>query len=300
MGEQSLEHSARPTLPETQKNWGDLLKRMIRRREIAKALQQTGSFAKISNGVREFEKTNQVNELVESLITSEVMVDPQRASLATELSVQLKKRYPKISNLAVVLVGSSVHGGAVVRRVMETENDSQADIDWAVLYDKQPGSRPPFLDISIVGGGIIEKIIRKTLIPGNLSPCSQTDPEFCHAENLANTPQALELVEQARTLFDYQSLLLYLLPSYPPETNQQNRKSFLEALSSLAKENPDLWKEQVDKLFKEWEFQHLIKFKHLISLSSPERDTSLAHQVETLSEKVMPLAIKTLLYSTKI
>jgi len=65
----------------------------------------------------------------------------------------------------------------------------------------------------------------------------------------------------------------------------------------LANDNPDLWKEQVDRLAKEWAFQHQIKVQHLASLPAP--DFSLAYQVEVLSKEVMPPAIKTLLFSTK-
>lgn len=284
-----------PVITPEQDKFTGLVRRVIRRKKIGQALKKTASFTEASQEVRRFERENNVGTAVENLITAETFTEPKRVRLAEELSHRLREKFPHVSNLAVVLLGSSLHGGAVIRKIAGAENDFNPDIDWAVVFDK--GKEPiPFSEINNFGRTLIPQIAANVGLPETI----HSDPAFFHIENLSSLSQALRLIKKAKDFTDYEDLLIYLIPSYPPEINRQNRRYFLSGLSKLGQKDPVLWQTKVKRLLDTWKISHQIQEKHFGNLPRGEkfRDSILAWEVELTAGEAMAERMNRLLCST--
>lgn len=115
---------------QVQEEWKNDVKRLIRRAQIYKQMGLKPSVKEVKDTVREYENRIGVEKLIEALVSEENVVNPTMARVAQKLQDELVKDHPEIR--AVVLLGSSVHGGALIRQV--TESNKEPDLDWGYNF----------------------------------------------------------------------------------------------------------------------------------------------------------------------
>ena len=117
--------------------WKHNVGRLIRRVTIESQLNRGKSLSDIKASVKVFEKDNKVDELISALVEKEFVVDPKMADVADDVSRRVRDKFPEVS--AIILLGSSTHGGAGVRRL--TGSPYEPDLDWGVISDEFLGKR---------------------------------------------------------------------------------------------------------------------------------------------------------------
>ncbi|MBI2596126.1 hypothetical protein HYW46_05340 [Candidatus Daviesbacteria bacterium] len=260
-----------PPLPLSPKQWKYAFKRLIRRAAISKQLPKQQSLNKIIDEVRRYEEKIGLDKLADALIEEEVTIHPKMAGVANFAFEILSKKYPEIQ--AVVLLGSSIHGGAMVREA--SGSIKEPDFDWGIITDKSI-SDGKAVEIQEELKKYLPYIIRKLGFNETFHLCFAANPLWFRSisvkkqsdlENLLSYGQPLPSdplppFSQGKTLDPQQTAVFFLSPSFPPEINQQNREFLFGALRELAQTQREIWKIVVVKIHEEWSFVHGIRHKH--------------------------------------
>lgn len=295
-------------------DWRHDFKRLIRRGRIEKELGNSKSLREIIGKVREFEDRVGLDQLIESFISNEIIVDPVMAEVANYVFEVVSQKHPEV--LAVVLLGSSVHGGAKVRELTET---SEPDLDWGIIT--QEPIRPKLAEvIENTAKAHLPEIIKKFNLNPEFHFCVMINPaRDAHSHNFfpglrsttAKNPEHLkDILTGKKPGQSFDSLtswlkldpadiaVLYLQPSFPPEVNQHNRAMLLEALKLLARQDHKIWRATIERIMYSWRDAHGLKLKHFGSQFKREKDLHLALRVSHDSASIMDAVMKELLEAT--
>lgn len=252
-------------LPEITDQFRHALHQVVRRSLIDTTLQETPNNTALSvvkRMVREKESVAQIAGKLDTLVSSEFLVDPEKAEVAKELSEKLRRRFSNIPGLAVVLLGSSLHGGTVISKILGND-ERVSDFDWGTIHSSK--SKLDMSRLADEGGEIIKEVGRNRGLV--LEACTYVNPERFNARNLSDIRHASKLLSPDQIKKDWflNKLYLYLEPSFPSETNGKNRNLILKALSELARVDKSRWEEVVETMIAGWRRIHNLKVKHLVS-----------------------------------
>ncbi len=280
----------RPKKQTFEEDWKHKLRRLIRRSAIYRGLENLppgNSMFSVRENVRQFEDVNEVDRVLESLVTEEYTVDQKMAAVAQRVYEFLVSRHPQL--LAVVLMGSSIHGGAVLRRL--TASGGEPDFDWGIITrgDMTLEERIKMLEEV---EGLMPELARELDLHSGFHSCASCNPRLYHAKEF-RAPGFRDLSD----LLD--NAKLYLQPSFPPEVNEQNRKKLREYLSCLRRVNPGNGEQFVGMLSKMMRSDHRLRDKH-ISHAPHRRDENLAKGVVAESSDAMKGPMSKFFDSTKL
>lgn len=278
--------------------WQNDLLRLIRRDEIHKQLGSGLSLDEIKLVVREHEKKLGISELVDGLVAQEFVVSPKVTALAKDLRDKLSE-FEFLD--CVVLQGSAVNGGGVIRDV--TSGTDSHDLDWGIIYKGDGPNDDELKKLMTRANRVIPNLAKKHGLG--------SDFRSCHGEKAVNPGEGCYMpkikdLEHAKFMWKHfnggsanmKDLMLYFQPSFPLTSNIENRKLLLEALSSFSGDTP-FFNRVIDKFIKDWAEFHIIKDKHLgDSVTNPPRGTDLKKSVVEKSGFAMRSAMEVLLKST--
>lgn len=237
------------------------LKRLYRRTIIEDGLIKGESKSAIIQTVRDREEASNLEEVFQQLISQEFYIDIESQEIAAQLSAHLNNLFPDYK-IAIILVGSSVHGGKQLKDIFLGNYTSD--------FDCMLGIEPRRNDV-LINQDIINLIDNETelfLKRKNIDLCENMRPKnfalppFADAQN-----QRIMLLssidEKLAQNVDLE--VIYFYPSFPPEFNKRNRQTVLELLRITYEASPYLWKMQVKRMLREWALTHRIQVKYIRS-----------------------------------
>lgn len=280
--------------------WEEHLRRLIRRRAINKNLSET-SLTKIKEAVRLFEKKIDVDELINSLVKNEFTISPRIAEVAQEVSKIVLAKYPKVK--AILLIGSSIHGGALIREA--TKASENPDFDFGVLSDEELSQEESQNIVKYVEK-FLPKIAGQYELHNGFYACS--NPEEDNTTSLKNVKHFMDFAYYINESSFTDRILRYLQPSFPPEVNEKNREIVKAGLKELHIVDEEKYKHLVNSITQKWLDIHLLKEKHfgIPELKSEDqtelrkRDVSLVKKVTAASAEKMSEPMNKLLHSTTL
>ena len=279
-------------------NWQADLSRLIRRSKIYQQLGSNLPLDEIKAVVREHERDLGVDRLIDNLVTSEFVVSPKVVALTEELHDKLKG-FEFVE--CIVLHGSAVNGGGVIRNVMSGADSH--DLDWGIIYKGEHGpSDDELKKLMTKANRVIPRLAKKY----GLAP----DFRSCHGEKAVNPAEGCYMpkikdLEHAKYMWRHfnggsanvKDLMMYFQPSFPPNSNIENRKLLLEALS-LFSEDTLFFNRVIERFLNDWSGFHIIKDKHLEGADTDSRLSALKNKVVKDSGFVMRAAMEVLLRET--
>lgn len=227
------------------------MKRTARRAEIAKSLTSGETSARnIIETVKSSKKVEAAEEIARRLINEEFVVHEEIVPVVEEMQAKLEERFPN-EGISLLLLGSSLRGGAEVRKVMGTR---VGDVDLGMLSSDEllPDMRRKIEEI------ITEHLVEKGV---DLELCDYVRPSRFNAVNLRDVEDAKSKLND----FFESDLMLFFVPSFPAETNEKNRQFLFEALAEVSIEDPNQWENIYENLVELWTDDHTVKAKHLWS-----------------------------------
>lgn len=250
--------------PYTVEEWQKVIRRLIRRALIEKHTANGNTLQEVKNLVRQEESDIGINTFIDSLVDKEFTPSPEMTTIADKVSVAVRNKFPHVK--AIVQMGSSIHGGAIIRKI--TNSEDVPDFDYGVITDTQ---------LSPEEAAEVEEYV-DTLLPAlgqavgygtEMKSCLFITPIVYHARTLETAQDTFPLLTNVTDEETRQQIVMYLQPSSPPEINEKNRTILKEALRKLRQENHPQYLECVSKVLEEWITIHKLKIKHFgISLSS--------------------------------
>lgn len=292
-----------PATPDLDKNsWRNNVARLIRRSAIDQNFprwRKTYSTQAIKDRVRERESRLAVKDLVEGLASEEFMVDPRMVEVAQKTFEGLKDKYPEIE--AVVIAGSSAQGGAMVRNAT---GSVPSDFDWGLITNQDTGFK--IGRITEDGKKIIVNEGKRLKLGRRFGPCKTFNPTELQATNITDQDKIYDSLEflgtDNTTRWErdevLQPLIIYFLPSWPAQINQDNRRQVLEALSRLSIDDHVKWQTAVEAISSKWQEFHVIKEKHFKIAGTHIRDWKLRRNVAAEAPISMSGSMTELLMST--
>ena len=244
-------------------DWQMDLSRLVRRGEIYKQLGSNLPLNEIKAIVREYEKSLGIGKLVEGLVTKEFVISPRVAALAVELRSKLSE-FGFLDCL--VLQGSAVNGGGVIRTV--TSGKDSHDLDWGIIFNGEEGPSDDNLKKMVTKANrLIPRLAKKYDLGADFRSCrgekSVNPLEGCYMPRLKDLEHAKYMWRHFNGgSANIKDLILYFQPSFPQISNVENRRLLLEALSSFSGDN-QFFTRIIDKFLKGWSDFHIIKDKHL-------------------------------------
>lgn len=239
--------------------------------------------------------TLSLTEAAEKLAKEEFPTTVQYEKLGTELTDALYKDIPvmKERNAQVVLLGSTMNGGAYLREVFgtplektdptSTEDITQgSDIDWALIFDSvSPESDQQFLrKVTVRGESHIMTIARELGI-GELRSCHLFNPRELHTQHLASLEAALskfntyyhdefetppnhpERKKFGEIQTELLELSLYFGLKFPQSFQDNDTQLCLEALQHFKTHENTKWKAIMGKLLQQTIETKKLKPKYL-------------------------------------
>lgn len=272
--------------------WQNDLRRLIRRSQIYQQMGAKTSIKEIKDTVREYETRLGVEELADSLVSEELVIQPRMARVAQKLQEELVKDFPEIK--AVVLLESSVHGGASIREA--TSSQKEPDLDWGIIFSKKEdfGSSERIVNKA---RALLRDIAKKENLFPHFHSCHYVNPINFRTTELSEDDIVHILKSVADGKLGPENILLFLQPSFPPEVGQKNRAIIFEGLSKLAREDESAWRSVVEYIMDKWQAIHHLSKKHFY-ITPKKRDYRLLNKVVSKSPDVMGLVMRELLEST--
>jgi len=110
------------------------LVRLATRKTIERMGRKSRMGSELRRGVRREISAEDVPGLVTRLIEDEFVIDEGRALVANDLATELREHFD-FEGLAVVLMGSAVHGGVKTRELVGIP-DINPDFDWGIIMNE--------------------------------------------------------------------------------------------------------------------------------------------------------------------
>ena len=282
------------------------LQRYQRRHLIDKEIASgVTSQDEIKKTVRNEEKDRQdtLEQLFTEIVQNESILHPESAQVARELQTHLQKEFPEY-DIAIILIGSAVTGGKRIRELfMETLNPSKddehiPDFDFVL----EIGHKDSYLGEEDIDQDIFEEIdlvaslfltTKGTKICKHFRPSKFAIRPLTKAYDIR---EQNEFITKEGALIDEMHSVYSLLfaPSFPPQSNERNRKIFLQFLTALYRHDSDEWNTIVSDLIEEWKQIHTLKRKYFSSesIKRPDFDTT-TQQFTQLRLEVFKKLLKT-------
>lgn len=285
-----------------EKIFSESLRRLVHRETIGKEMVRKNnkdSLRRILDKSRA--KLPQIESQIEDVLSKEYSIDTERYEVTGTFSYALENRFPDISGLGILPLGSIIRGGAVIRKLMGRETEA-SDLDWGIVSD-DPIDKETLKKINEYAKESVPRFALKAGLPRIISS-SYINGENFNVVNIKSKREAINMIrDMEKDTSDWDPwtnpLILYLGPSIPPEYNQRNRKFLLDGLSQLSLEDHNLWKKTVDQLVDSWR-QHLrVKPKHLVgSYTTSERDEEIRQNIIKSSREALSKRMEELLLTT--
>lgn len=230
------------------------LQAIANRESIAKSLKDNLDLKQIIKKVKASPNTEEIST---KLVSEELFVTPEVATIMYSLQELAKTEFPQIKGLCLVLIGSSAHGGGLIRHFFNTSKEQ--DIDVAFLHDFDPSITDDFI-------GQVRHLVSEK---GSILSAKKIHATGYHTNNIHSPKQASEFLRLATSQDSSVKatlrgqIPLYFEPSFPDSANVQNRELLLTELGHIYQQNPDLWQQITTIILKTWSQQHHIKAKHL-------------------------------------
>ncbi len=282
--------------------WSEKMARLLKREVIGRELESGSGVSVAKSRAREFAQGAKLRQTIEQLLNSELIVEEKRAKLAAQIGLELRNKFPELVNLSLVLVGSGIHGGSVVREL--TENYEDTDLDWGVIADDGPitSEDERRLIVEYVNQEI-KKLAPQFGLPDDFRGCPYYNAKKLYCRTFPTVNHCYDYLWNGPSIrFEARNpLMLAFQPSFPDDTLERQRDFVLDALHRLWRAYPATWQERVDEMVKEWKEHHTLKEKHLMrdSLTGPWRSKKLAWQVTGSAPDLMARGFQALLESTK-
>ncbi|MBU1457709.1 hypothetical protein KJ845_03320 [Patescibacteria group bacterium] len=237
------------------------LERILKRSQISKDIKDGMGLKHIKEDVRHSQPKQTSSDLIDKFTSEQHVILPEVQATLVKLGEIVQKKYPKITGLSLVPIGSSVNGGNTLRSLLGTLQNS--DLDLALLYDGTPPSLTKRTQIQNFLGEQFEIAKANTSLPYRFHLCPVVSISYNHTENLPNTNAALKRLLKASKDNSDHEILLYFYPSFPPEVNRDNLKHIFDALRLLNKISSSKWQSITDTILKRWRALYKIQDKHL-------------------------------------
>lgn len=260
------------------------LKSVARTHSIHESLEQNTklNLDEIKSKSRETE--TKIVVAADRLIKDEFFLDDKTTMLVTKLQTEIKERFPKFNNLALVVAGSSLHGGRLIREALETTQYQDLDLVLFCDSDTKP-TLSDTLPIKTYLDNRIKDIGKEFGFSKNFKLCHTINPGVYTYPNFHSANEVLSLIEHGTSYkIDYKildNITLAFFPSFPPDVNRNNQSQVLEALRFLYDKNPVNWKFVVNELTYHWKTYHKISLKHLLekqAISKYQIDPQETHE----------------------
>lgn len=255
------------------------LTRVVVRDKIAMELNQKKPVKKIISEIKSSSTRRAAEILASRLTTQENLIDEKTMKLIQELQKQVAEEFPELTNIALVPLGSTAHGGRKVREALGTSMDT--DLDLGITCDQSDlADSSKFHDISSFISSKVQELAETFGFSSKYHLCGAISPRMYHSFNL-------DSLESALTALNYPNaddlrgdrIISYLLTSIPPQVNENNRIIALDALRYIHNEDPKLWRTYIEDILSEWSEHHKLKPKHLIG-----KETKDLYQIEYISD----------------
>lgn len=259
--------------------------------------------------VKSTEKKGKVDEeyvatLLDKLMHSEFLIEPRWAKISEDLAHELQLEFSEFTNIAVIPMGSAIHGGAFLRQVTQHSTPGQVgDFDWGLATDQDIAFDDPILSkINTLAKRAVPQLAQEAGVEKNMESCSRHNAKYFRVKNLESVEEAYDhLLKTADNYIPDQDPFFQIFqPSFPAEVNQRNQEMFLEALRQLAKQDSDLWEVVAENLVQAWERVHRIHGKHLIDQNSSDKAAvKKANELAEYSGRVMSQVFTMIIGSTR-
>jgi len=230
---------------------------IAKREKIAEALLKGKSLSETKALARNPEIGIKIKNIADILKKDEITVSKENQLIMENIQHQLVEKFPNIEGLSIILFGSSVHGGGMVRKELGTQ--AEQDLDIAFIIDDKINGRFHQINVRNYIDEILQKNYKKELHPTNIYTESLTSINDATKKLIATTT-----IEPERKEYAKEEILIYLFPSFPSEVNEKNRALLLEALNKIYKDNPSQWSKIKNEVLEIWERYHKLEPKHLI------------------------------------
>ena len=140
--------------------------------------------------MRENEKNLGIGQLIDSLVSNEFTVSNKPALVAADLSRNLRKKFRFVDS--VVLMGSSVHGGAVLRQVVRHEEAD--DLDWGIIYYGDSVSKEDLESLTEYSKKLIPQLASKRGLGKDFTSCGFVCARSFNAPKIMDLEDALEYI----------------------------------------------------------------------------------------------------------
>lgn len=292
--------------------WKEKVERIIHRQHIEASMEWTQGLSDQLDAIKTHVKKRETQippaKVVESLVENEYNIPPEIARLAQTLSEGIREEFPEVK--AIVLLGSSVHGGGIMRRALD-KREKEQDLDFGVIYDPEFTKGKDWAALLTRGEEITDhanKILGTLPLSEELGLsqffhcCEEINPERVYADQLTTVEETRELLDPTKltnpkyapeaSKIESRAALVALLmePSFPSKISEQNRELILEALGKIHEENPDSAEEIITALLTAHRANHKLKRKkHFPQYRMPprKRDLELIDKVAQESADIM-------------
>lgn len=245
--------------------------------------------------------------LCQRLIEDELLIDEDFAELADSLGKQLREKFD-LPGLALVLIGSGVHGGLQLRKLFSTEGSS--DFDWGVVSDRD------FADIKLDDPNSLDHIVEfvkmgvkayAAVKDRELHSCESMNGFEVHEQNILSVQDLLSSILKMKP-HEYATLstqlVFYFQPSFPAEINQRNQEFILNTLRILANADHRKWSTLVSSMVESWKGLHLVKRKHVgrsnYKINSDELENKKHADLKISSAEAMSQRFREMLDTTGV
>lgn len=204
-----------------------------------------------------------------------------------------------IPGLSLVIMGSNVHGGAELRKIVKSAESP--DFDYTLtsndntILENNLGSIKEFIKV------FVRDHSKEFGLPDDFEVCEYYDARRT-IQNIKNPDEANRIIFDSMSKDkdkDTSSILLYFYPSVPPEINHKNQQYLLEELRNIHKTQPDYWEKISLELISKWKKFHQLKYKHFGKVATPA-DYRLVSKITGISSEEMAQPFIDLIDSTKL
>lgn len=279
---EKLTHPDKPSASSTTltpEQWKKDIARLVRRAAIHRYLDGKSTLSEVKEQVRAFEQETGANDVIDALVTDDVIIDPKVGGVTSELSELIIKQFPKVK--ALVLMGSAVHGGAAIRTL--TESQGEKDLDWGIITTKSM-TKEEVDEIIRFAANQLGPLATKVGLPATFHSCDSINPSLYNVSEIQEPVEFLEMLEAGE--INAEHMLLYLEPSYPSHVNEEQRKIILDAFAKLHETKPEVWEDVTDDIFSKWQEVHNLKKKHF-SIAPKAKDKLLRRHIALASSELM-------------
>ncbi len=238
------------------------------------------------------QKTTSALSIFRRIQNEMFVIDPRMQLLSTELSKRLQKAFPFVRG--IVLFGSAVTGGSLVRSALQGKNYEPPDLDWTLITTRELTQKEKsqvateshfFLKAYSQDYGFEGAVHSCYMYSGDHFQIQEPEPHADIFRTFFNTtmdPASTECVLRLPTH--------WFFPTFPADIGERNQKRVMDGLTRVYEESGfDSWKIIVDALVHQWSQLDGVREKHMTNYSIEigpkqtrwmQKTWSLAHELK--------------------